>query len=110
MADIRVLFVTISPADADTFVRTLLHERVVACGNILPGVRSHYWWNGELCTDEECVVLMETPAEGLENTLARVRDVHPYDTPKVIALHPAMVDEAYSRWVLAETRPPMVGS
>jgi periplasmic divalent cation tolerance protein len=104
MADIRVLFVTISPEAADAFVRTLVEERVVACGNILPGARSHYWWQGELCHDEECILLMEAPADGLDETMARVRALHPYDTPKIIALDPAAVLDDYARWVLTECR------
>lgn len=104
MADIRVLFVTIAPEAADGFVRTLVEKRVVACGNIFPGVRSHYRWQGELCHDEEAFVVMEAPADRIDATMARIRELHPYDTPKIVALDPAAVDEDYARWVLAETR------
>jgi periplasmic divalent cation tolerance protein len=104
MADIRVLFVTIAPDAADAFARRLVEERVVACANILPGVRSHYWWEGEVCHDLESVLLMETTAVALDEAIARVRQLHPYDTPKIIALDPSVVDDDYARWVVAQTR------
>jgi periplasmic divalent cation tolerance protein len=106
MADIVVLFVTITPAHAEAFVRQLVEERVVACGNILPGACSHYWWNGELCRDEEAIVFMEAPRAALEKTIARVEALHPYDTPKVVALDPAGVNDEYAAWVLEETTGP----
>lgn len=105
MADIAVLFVTVAPDAADAFVRTLVSERLVACGNILPGVRSHYWWDGELCQDEEAVVLMETATDRIGAAMRRIRELHPYDTPKIVALDPSAVDDDYAKWAMAQTSP-----
>jgi periplasmic divalent cation tolerance protein len=99
------LFVTIPPEQADAFAEAICSERLVACVNIVPGVRSCYWWQGELCRDEECVLLMETAADRVDAAIQRIAELHPYDTPKIVALAPAAVHEPYARWCVAETRP-----
>ncbi len=107
MADeIRVLFVTIAPDEADAFAEALCRARVVACVNIVPGVRSRYWWNGELCNDEECVLLMETAADRLDAAMRTIAELHPYDTPKIVALTPEAVNAGYAKWCVTETRKP----
>jgi periplasmic divalent cation tolerance protein len=106
MSEIRVLFVTIPSAQADAYVQALCRERVVACGNILPGVRSHYWWQGALCQDEEAVVLMETALDRVDQAMERAVALHPYECPKVIALAPSGVHAAYAAWAVEQTRPP----
>ena len=101
---IRILFVTISPEHADAFVETLCAERLIACGNVMPGVRSHYWWEGEVCHDEEAVVFMETSQERLDAAMRRIEALHPYDCPKIVALAPSDVHGPYAAWVLDQTR------
>jgi periplasmic divalent cation tolerance protein len=101
---IRVLFVTIAPDKAEAFADAICRERVVACVNVLPGVRSHYWWQGELCHEEECVLLMETAADCLDAAMQRIAELHPYDTPKIVAFEPVSVNPAYAAWCRAETR------
>jgi periplasmic divalent cation tolerance protein len=105
MSEIRVLFVTIAPEKADAFAQTLCRERIVACVNVVPGVRSHYWWQGELNHDDECVLLMETAADRLEAAIERIAALHPYDTPKIVALQPDAVNAGYAKWCVSETRP-----
>lgn len=104
-SELRVLFVTIAADQADAFVTKLCEERLVACGNVLPGARSHYWWQGELCHDDEAVVLMETVADRLDAAMARAIELHPFDVPKVVALKPDAVNQPYLDWAHAETRP-----
>ena len=105
MADkIRVLLVTIAPDKAEAFADALCRERLVACVNIVPGVRSHYWWQGELCRDEECVLLMETAACRLDAAMQRIAELHPYETPKIVALTPQAVNEGYANWCIGQTR------
>ncbi len=104
MADIRLLFVTIPPPAADDFVQTLCRERLIACGNIVSGVRSHYWWEDRLCSDDESIVFMETAADRVDQAMARITEIHPYDCPKIVVLDPDRVNDPYTAWVLAETR------
>ena len=59
----RLIFSTCSLAESDALVNKLLEERLIGCANLIPGVRSRYWWEGEICSDEEVVLLMETSSE-----------------------------------------------
>lgn len=102
-SELRIVLVSIGADDADAFVRTLCEERLVACGNILPQVRSHYWWNGVLEQDAEALVVMETVAERLEAAMTRAAQLHPYDVPKIIALSPEAVHEPYLAWAREQT-------
>ncbi len=95
---LRVVLSTAAPADADRLVAMLVEERLVACGNIVPGVQSIYRWQGEVCRDAEVVLLMETTLSVLPAAMARLAALHPYDTPKILALAPDAVAEAYLSW------------
>jgi periplasmic divalent cation tolerance protein len=100
----RVVFVTCPPDQADRLVKTLLEERLIACGNIVPGVRSHYWWEGKVCTDDEAILLMETARDRVAALMARLLEIHPYKTPKIVTFAVEEHAEAYYAWVQAMTR------
>lgn len=95
----RVVFVTCSPDEADSLLRTLLEERLVACGNIFSGVRSLYIWQGEICDDAETVILMETLEERVEAAMERIRELHSYDTPKIVTFAVPERDAGYYGWL-----------
>ncbi len=99
-----VLFVTIDEAHADAFARAACERRLVACANLVPGVRSIYWWNGELCEDREVAIWMETTAHDAPERIAALAALHPYDTPKIIALPPSAVHEPYRQWCASAVR------
>jgi periplasmic divalent cation tolerance protein len=82
----RVILATCSPSEADALLDALLRERLVACGNLIPGVQSRYFWEGEIQSDEEILMLMETTDENAPAAVARLRELHSYDVPKI--LHP----------------------
>ena len=103
MSDLVVLFVTATEAEAPGLVRTLVSEGLVACGNILPGVRSIYRWQGEVCDDTEAVILMETTPTRLAEARARIEALHSYDVPKIVALPSSEVSAPYLQWVRACT-------
>ena len=95
----RLLISTCSPEKAEEVLETLVGERLVACGNLLPGVRSLYWWEGEICRDEEVVMLMETRADLAARAMARLEEIHPYDVPKIVSIEPDACDDAYAGWI-----------
>lgn len=101
----RVIFTTCSPDKAEELVLTLLRERLIGCGNLIPAVRSHYLWKGELCSDEEVVMLMESPAERAEAAAARLKELHPYEVPKIVTLDPSRCDPDYLQWLRSVTTP-----
>lgn len=103
MSAVVVLLTTLPPELAPTVVETLVREGVIACGNIVPAVQSIYVWQGELCRDTEALVICETAAASRDAALARLRALHPYECPKLIAIDPAAVGDDYLRWAVAAT-------
>jgi periplasmic divalent cation tolerance protein len=83
--------------------RTLVEERLAACGNILPGVTSIYRWKGKIETAGECLVLLKTRSERLEALAARLQHLHPYDVPELLAVPVDRGAPEYLQWVVEET-------
>jgi len=75
----------------------------VACANILPGLQSVYWWEGEVQNSAEVLMLMKARKRDVDAVTERVRALHPYAVPEVIATDVVGGLEAYLNWVVAET-------
>ncbi len=98
---IRLVLTTFANAeDAAKAVRTLVDEQVAACGTILPGARSIYRWKDAIENSEEAVVLLKTSVERFPMLEERLRAIHPYETPEIVALDPAAVSKDYADWVI----------
>jgi len=98
---IHVVLTTFANADdAAKAVRTLVDEQIIACGTILPGARSIYRWKDAIEDTEESVVLLKTSAERFPALEERLRAIHPYETPEIIALDPTAVSKDYADWVI----------
>jgi periplasmic divalent cation tolerance protein len=99
----KIVFVT-SPGDvAPGLLRQLVEERLVAGGNIIPGVRSIYRWRGEIQDEAESVLLMETSDKKIKPMMKRLSELHPYEVPKILAFRPEDVPRDYYAWVEEET-------
>lgn len=83
--------------------RALVEERLAACANVHAGVGSIYWWQGRLEEAEEAVVVLKTRAELVPALTARVRQLHSYDCPCVVALPIEAGNPDYLDWIAAET-------
>ena len=98
---IRLVFTTFANAeDAARAVRTLVEEKVAACGTILPGARSIYRWKDAIEDSGEFLVLIKTSAERFPDLEGKLRSIHPYETPEIVALDPAAVSSDYADWVV----------
>ncbi|HWV56795.1 MAG TPA: divalent-cation tolerance protein CutA [Longimicrobiales bacterium] len=86
-------------ATAERIVRTLLDERLIACGNILPGVTSLYRWEGAVQRDAEVLVIMKTTEQAAAVLLERAPSLHPYDVPELLLLPVGNGHDAYLDWV-----------
>jgi periplasmic divalent cation tolerance protein len=89
-----------SAAVAEMLVRTIVEERLAACGNIVPGIISIYRWDGAVQRDEEVLIIFKMAMSAAAAFVGRVRELHPYDVPEVVVLQPTDVLPAYARWVL----------
>jgi periplasmic divalent cation tolerance protein len=98
-------YVTVaSLEEAQRLARTIVGERLAACANIVPGMRSVYWWEGAVNEAEECIILFKTLAERFDALAARVKALHSYDCPCVVALPIGAGLPAYLGWIEAESR------
>lgn len=99
-----VLLVITSFPDAEAaagVIRTLVEEKLVACGNIIPGVRSIYVWEGKVEDASEVVVVLKTAGSLYAKLEKRLLKLHPYETPEVLALEAGAVNRAYAQWIAA---------
>lgn len=92
-------------ATAERIARDLLEQRLVACANLVPGVRSLYRWEGRIHDEREVAMLMKTRRALVPRIEAAVRVMHPYGTPCVVAFDLAGGDKRYLDWVAKETTP-----
>ncbi len=101
----RLVYVTApSEEEAQALARLAVERRLAACANILPGMRSLYWWQGRMDTAEEVVLILKT-TEALEEVLIQaLTDAHSYDCPCVVSLAIESGNPAFLQWIEDETR------
>src|SRR5690606_8194408 len=100
-----LMYVTTSgEEEAARIARTLVEERLVACANILPPVRSFYWWEGELQDDREVVFVAKTTAGLVPRDIQRVKELHSYQVPAILALPILEGNAVFLQWVRQECR------
>jgi periplasmic divalent cation tolerance protein len=102
-----VLVLTTWPADRDPapLARTLVDERLAACVNVLPAMRSYYRWQGSLQADAEHQVLLKTTADRVDALRARLHALHPYDVPEFLVLPVRGGSKAYLDWLAGSVAP-----
>ncbi len=99
-----MIYVTCSDeAEAGRIGRAVVEERLAACANIIPGMRSLYWWDGAVQEAGEVVLIAKTRAERVAALTARVKALHSYDVPCVVALPLTGGNADYFAWIEAET-------
>ncbi len=104
MTDALVVLVTTPSAErAAELARALVDERLAACGNVVPGLRSIYRWEGKVQDEEEALLLLKTTRARFEALRDRVLALHPYEVPEVIALPIEAGSAKYLAWIAAET-------
>ncbi len=91
--------------EAERVGKALVERRLAACANILPGMVSHYRWQGQVERGEEVVMLIKTRATLTEAVSDAVRGMHSYDTPAIVVLPLESVERTYLGWLLESTAP-----
>jgi periplasmic divalent cation tolerance protein len=86
-------------ACAQRLAQALVGERLAACVNRLPGVTSTYFWDGRLQDDAEILLIIKTTAARLAELEARLKVLHPYELPELVALPVTAGNERYLQWV-----------
>lgn len=101
---IVVLVTAPGPEKAAEIARALVEERLAACGNVVPGLRSIYRWEGKVQDDPEALLVLKTTRPRFEALRARVLALHPYEVPEVIALPVEAGSAPYLEWIAAQVR------
>ncbi len=89
--------------EAEKIGRELLENHLVACVNIMDGMRSMYWWEGEIHRDTETVLIAKTRQARVEAVVEKVKQIHSYECPCVVSLSVVGGNAEYLEWVLNET-------
>lgn len=76
-----------------------LTQQLVACANLVPKIESHYWWQGQVESSSEVLILFKTRADKLEALEKCVLQIHPYQTPEFVALKIDVANEKYLGWI-----------
>ena len=92
-------------ASARNAVRALVEERLIACGNIAPGIESIYEWKGKLETTAEVMVICKTTGQSASAAQARLRALHPYEVPEILQLPVSDGWPDYLAWVAVQVSP-----
>ena len=90
-------------ACAEVLARALVDERLAACVNVVPGVRSFYRWEGAVQEEAELLLVAKIRAGCGEALAARVKELHPYELPEVLELPAVGGSDAYLDWIRSES-------
>jgi periplasmic divalent cation tolerance protein len=109
MIEAAVVLVTVSTREeGEHLAATLVAERLAACVNIVGPIRSIYRWEGHVQDEQEFLLIIKTVTTVLARLEKRIRALHSYQTPEIIALPVTAGSEAYLRWLAGEVEAPPV--
>jgi periplasmic divalent cation tolerance protein len=105
MSEELVVLVTVPSRErGEEIAEVLVGDCLAACVNVIGPIRSIYRWQGEICRDDEHLLIVKTTRARYADLEARVREIHSYEIPEVIALPIERGSQAYLDWLRAATR------
>jgi periplasmic divalent cation tolerance protein len=84
---------------AARIARELVEKKLAACVNIIPELRSIYAWQGRVCDERECLMIMKTRRDLFDQLRDTVKELHPYDVPEIISLSIEQGLQDYLKWI-----------
>lgn len=100
----RIIFCTCPRDLSDAIAEALLQEKLVACVNIIGEIKSKYWWNGEINTDIESLLIMKTRDDLVNSVIQKIKEVHTYQVPEIISVEIKEGNADYLEWIKRETQ------
>jgi periplasmic divalent cation tolerance protein len=97
---ITIYVTTCNAQQSKTIAEELVSSGLAACVNIVPSITSVYKWNDKLCSDEEQLLVIKSIESRFEEVCSRVKSLHSYENPEIIAMPVAMASQAYRDWVI----------
>lgn len=105
--DIVIVFCTISDEEkAAEIARSLVNLKLAPCANIVPRVRSIYTWKNVIYDEGESLIIMKTRKSLVDLLKQKIKELHPYEVPEIIAFDVTDVHQPYLEWVLTNTMEP----
>jgi len=101
--ELIVLVTTPNAEEAARIADLLVSERLAACVNVVPGIESIYRWEGKVTRDQEALMIIKTTGERYDELERRVKEIHSYSTPEVVALKIERGSEQYLNWLRDST-------
>jgi periplasmic divalent cation tolerance protein len=102
--NIRLIYSTTSnEEEAQKIGDNLVTNRLVACVNIIPGMKSIYHWQGKIEHDDECIMLAKTTSDNTEEVISRIKELHSYDLPCIVVVPIISGLPDYLKWIGDET-------
>lgn len=100
MSQLSFLYTTFpTQDDAVTISQKLLEMGLIACANILGEIRSLYMWDGSMEDNQEIAVLLKTTSQNIPELMARLQELHPYETPAILEMPINHANESFIKWV-----------
>jgi len=99
MSDQAIVLVSCAHAQAEVIAKTLVAEKLAACVSVVPGVTSIYRFKGEICKDEECLLLIKTGRSCWSRLEIRIRELHSYEIPEILMVQIERGHEPYLSWL-----------
>ena len=90
--------------EAKKMVESLLADQIIACAQIIPTVESFYRWQGQIVNDRECLLMLKTRQQHFAAIKQRVRAMHSYDVPEIIAVPLVEGSTEYMKWIDEQTQ------
>ena len=97
-----IYITTSNEEEAMNIGEIIVKERLAPCCNVISDMKSIYWWEGNLEKDTEGILIFKTLEKNVDNIIKRVKEVHTYDNPCIIALPILNVSDSYLSWLKKE--------
>ncbi|AFW96114.1 divalent ion tolerance protein CutA1 [Anabaena sp. 90] len=91
-------------AEALNVGKAVVEARLAACANIIDGMDSIYWWQGELQVEKEAILIVKSRRDLFAKLTDKVKSLHSYEVPCVVALPIEAGNEDYLNWLMTETK------
>lgn len=95
-----VIFITAASVEESEKISTMLvKEKLAACVNMIPQIQSCFLWKKKACIEEEILLIVKSKLDLLDTIIDRVKDIHSYEVPEIIALPIIGGSDDYLEWV-----------
>jgi periplasmic divalent cation tolerance protein len=106
MTKTSLVYITAKDAEqAEAIGRTLVEERLASCANIVDGMNSLFWWDGEIQDESEAILIVKTREDLVTQLTERVKELHSYECPCVVVLPITGGNPDFLKWIADETQP-----